>query len=227
LLESSFDAFVLGLGIINNPAVTYRLESFVVLLCNAWELLMKAKMMALTYDIDPQRMSIEHYKKSKKLPKETIKWIQKFQKGIETSKEELLNDRTNQFFIPINLNLAIVRNPKKADIILSSGKEADQKALIIKTPKVPDITHPNRQKGVIEKVNNELKGRVKFNQYDCRVIRKLYNVDNKQKWFYQSRIPGRSPQYSDEFVRWLIKRAQEDNNFFIKARERYKEQGNA
>ena len=44
LLESSIDAFILSLGIINNPSVTYRLESFIFLFCNAWELIIKAKL---------------------------------------------------------------------------------------------------------------------------------------------------------------------------------------
>jgi hypothetical protein len=316
LLNSSIDAFILAIGIINNPSVTYRLESFVVLLCNAWELLMKAKlyqnggkifypkkrnkpkksrslddclnqiftssidpikkniikiaelrnniihlvipfippnimglfqasilnfrdkigewfeisltdrinpgMMALMLDFDPKKFSFEHLKASRKLPSESIKWIQEFQNDIAISLKEFDAKKANQFFIPINLNLAIVRNLKKADIVLSSGKQADKQGLVMEVPKDPDKTHPNRQKELIIKVNEALQGDIKINSYDCKVIRKIYNVDERNEWFYQSKIPGRSPQYSDVFVNWLIMKAKKDANFFKRARKKIK-----
>jgi hypothetical protein len=43
LVENSIDSFVLSLETINRLSVKYRLESFCMLLCNAWELLMKAR----------------------------------------------------------------------------------------------------------------------------------------------------------------------------------------
>lgn len=45
LTESSIEAFILGLEIINKLSVAYRLESFIFLFCNAWELLLKAKLL--------------------------------------------------------------------------------------------------------------------------------------------------------------------------------------
>jgi len=45
LRESSIDAFILALEIINKLSISYRLESFVLLFCNAWELLLKAKLL--------------------------------------------------------------------------------------------------------------------------------------------------------------------------------------
>lgn len=44
LINSSIDAFVLALETINRPSVKYRMECFCFLFCNAWELLMKAKL---------------------------------------------------------------------------------------------------------------------------------------------------------------------------------------
>lgn len=315
LLESSIDAFVLSLGIINNPSISYRLESFVFLFCNAWELLMKAKlhqdrrkifyrkrknqprkslslddclnriftsdinpiksniikiaelrnnamhlvipfvppdilglfqagvlnytnklqewfnislsekitpgMMALIYDFKPDDLSLEHTIISKRLPAETIKWMKEFQQRINTTKLEL-KENLYQFHIPINLSLAIVRNPKKADIVLSAGREAPEQGVIVEVPKDPDKTHPHRQKEVIEKVNKELEGQIKINQYDILVIRKLFNVDKRPEWFYQSRIPGRSPQYSNAFINWLVTKAKKNKEFFKQARSKYK-----
>ncbi len=43
LLSSSIDAYVLALETINRLSVKYRIETFAFLICNSWELLMKAK----------------------------------------------------------------------------------------------------------------------------------------------------------------------------------------
>lgn len=45
LLERSVDAYVLSLEIINKISVKYRIEAFSYLICNAWELLLKAKIL--------------------------------------------------------------------------------------------------------------------------------------------------------------------------------------
>ena len=45
LLNSSIDAYVLALETINRLSVRYRTETFAYLICNAWELLLKAKIL--------------------------------------------------------------------------------------------------------------------------------------------------------------------------------------
>ncbi len=45
LLDKSLEAYVLSLETINRLTIQYRLESFCHLVCNAWELLLKAKML--------------------------------------------------------------------------------------------------------------------------------------------------------------------------------------
>lgn len=44
LLDKSIEAYVLSLETINRLTIQYRLETFCYLLCNAWELLLKAKL---------------------------------------------------------------------------------------------------------------------------------------------------------------------------------------
>src|ERR1035437_1667405 len=44
LLNKSVEAYVLSLETINRLSITYRVENFAYLICNAWELLMKAKL---------------------------------------------------------------------------------------------------------------------------------------------------------------------------------------
>lgn len=48
LLDKSIEAYVLSLENINRLSITYRVESFTYLICNAWELLLKARVIQLT-----------------------------------------------------------------------------------------------------------------------------------------------------------------------------------
>lgn len=45
LLDKSVDAYILALETINQLSIRYRVETFCYLLCNAWELLLKAKIL--------------------------------------------------------------------------------------------------------------------------------------------------------------------------------------
>ena len=51
LKEKSIEAFLLAIEVFNKPTIKYRLEGCVFSLCNAWELLLKAKMLQEGKDI--------------------------------------------------------------------------------------------------------------------------------------------------------------------------------
>ena len=44
LLEKSSEAFVLAIELYNRPSIKYRVEGFSFFICNAWELMLKAKL---------------------------------------------------------------------------------------------------------------------------------------------------------------------------------------
>ncbi len=48
LVDKSFEAFILGLEIYNKPTLKYRIEGFAFFVCNAWELMLKAKLITDT-----------------------------------------------------------------------------------------------------------------------------------------------------------------------------------
>ena len=52
LIEKSIEAYVLALETINRLTIRYRLETFCYLVCNAWELLLKAKIIDRENDSD-------------------------------------------------------------------------------------------------------------------------------------------------------------------------------
>ena len=45
LVDKSFEAYILALETINRFTIQYRLETFCYLICNAWESLLKAKIL--------------------------------------------------------------------------------------------------------------------------------------------------------------------------------------
>lgn len=44
LVEKSIEAFIMGLEIYNKPTIKYRIEGFSFFICNAWELMLKGKL---------------------------------------------------------------------------------------------------------------------------------------------------------------------------------------
>lgn len=44
LLEKSMESFLMAIEVYNKPTIHYRVEGFSLFICNAWELLLKARM---------------------------------------------------------------------------------------------------------------------------------------------------------------------------------------
>lgn len=314
LQARSIEAFLLSLEIINKITVSYRLESFTYLFCNAWELLLKAHllktgqnifykkkkgklrrslslrdcldkvftnlddavrlnierieelrdnathlfvpvvpadvlglfqagvinyakklkewtgadlatrvplgMMALVYDVDPSTHSLDSAIVRRNMTPEGIKWLRNFQQDIRSKAKSVEADVEQQFYIPINLRLAIVKNPSKADIVLGSGQGGTE-AMIVEVAKDPDKTHPYRQKDVLKEMVKRCSPTPTLNQYDFLCVRKVFKVENKREFYYKSKFAA--PQYSEAFIDWLIEQYQKDNAFFTKAKKKFRE----
>lgn len=67
LAEKSIEAYVLALETINRLSIHYRVETFCYLICNAWELLLKAKIL----DDEGKRTAI-YYKKQRGKPRRSL-----------------------------------------------------------------------------------------------------------------------------------------------------------
>jgi len=61
LLDKSQEAFILALEIYNKPTIKYRIEGFCLFFSNAWELLLKAKILE-----DEEKETAIYYKKTAK-----------------------------------------------------------------------------------------------------------------------------------------------------------------
>ncbi len=85
----------------------------------------------------------------------------------------------------------------------------------------PDSTHPHRQKELLELINQRSGGKRKINQYDILCIRKVYKLEGEPQYYYKTKFSP--PQYSDDFMNWLVKKYKENPLFFDKAREKCKD----
>lgn len=83
----------------------------------------------------------------------------------------------------------------------------------------PNSTHPLRQKNLLAVLHERFPD-ILFNSYDILSVRRVYNIDNQVNYFYKPMYG--SPQYSIDFVNWLIDNLFEDPEFFVKARQEYK-----
>lgn len=122
-------------------------------------------------------------------------WVDKF------GELEKMGERAT---IPINYTVALVKNPRKADIVLSSGKFGRKMgAIILEKYRDIDTTHPFRRKEVMEEVNKKLKG-IKISTYDFEAYCFVRGIkkNNKNDYFWKPRFG--SGQFSDKIIEEMI-----------------------
>ena len=107
-----------------------------------------------------------------------------------------------------------------------AGKLLDAKSVrIVDDPKHAigvidtDQTHPYRQKELIAAVRKKLPRTTTFNSYDVLTLKKVYKIEKRQEFSHQPKFG--SLQYSEQFVDWIVKKHQEDKDFFTKTRKAY------
>jgi hypothetical protein len=175
-------------------------------------------MMVLVYDFDPKQHSLDYARMKHRLPIGTIDWLTQFQQHI-LDEASSMGESSYKFHIPIKLQLALVNKPGKADIILTSGR-LGKRALLMTVLKEPDKTHPHRQKEVIQLVNQDFETQPKINSHDIRCINTIYRIKSKPEFYYKGKFGP--PQYSPQFIDWILKQATKKPNFFSVTREKYK-----
>lgn len=82
-----------------------------------------------------------------------------------------------------------------------------------------DVTHPYRQKELIEEVNRRLPEARAINGYEFLAVRRTNEID--PDFVHRPRFG--TNQYSEAFVDWLVAQIERDPGFIARARERYHE----
>ncbi|MDA2926792.1 putative DNA binding domain-containing protein [Acidobacteria bacterium AH-259-G07] len=82
-----------------------------------------------------------------------------------------------------------------------------------------DQTHPFRQKELIAAVRKKLPKKTRFNSFDVLALKRVYKIENRQEFSHQRKFG--SLQYSEQYADWIVKKCQEDEDFFTKTRKTY------
>ena len=82
----------------------------------------------------------------------------------------------------------------------------------------PDDTHPFRRKEVVAEVNSRLGGRATINPYDIQRVKETYAIDDGSHPDFYYKSKHAAPQYSHEFVNWVIQQFERSPTFFSEAR---------
>ncbi|MBV6482413.1 MAG: hypothetical protein DIKNOCCD_02156 [bacterium] len=175
-----------------------------------------AGMMIIAYNMRPDILEVTNLRK--KLSKEAAEFITQYSAEIQKEFDDL--KRPAEFSIGIEYKLAITKKTDEADIVLSNGPGGTP-AHVVEVPKDPSISHPFRQKEVIQTVNNAIPD-LTINQYDIQCVNNAHAIKKRSEFFYKGKVEGSPSQYSQSFVDWLLKQHQNDPSFFEKARKKVK-----
>jgi Schlafen, AlbA_2 len=81
---------------------------------------------------------------------------------------------------------------------------------------------PYRQKNLLAEVNKELGAEVKINGHDVQCVNREIDVLKKHPEFAYKPHTLASPQYSPDYVKWIVGQWRKDKDFFAKCREKHK-----
>ena len=84
-----------------------------------------------------------------------------------------------------------------------------------------DVSHPYRQKELVEEVNKRLPNHATINSHDILSVRRAHKIDVLTQPEFVHRPKFGNFQYSDAFIEWLMNQYGRDARFFSIARDRY------
>jgi len=134
----------------------------------------------------------------KRFNKEDLKsislWMEKFKE---------LEKLGNKATIPITYSVALTGNPKKADIVLSKGKEGVP-AVILEKYRDIDQTHPYRRKDAMVQILRRLKRKIEFTTYDFDAYCFVNGIKKSSKNNYYWKPKYYPGQYSQKLIDEIV-----------------------
>ena len=125
-----------------------------------------------------------------------LSWIRKYEELVKLG---------NNAALAVEYKISIVKNPKNADVVVSSGPTGAHGVTIVEKIRNPDDTHPYRQKEIIFEVQSRLSSGVKFSSYifQAYLFIKGYKHDNSNVYYFKLKHGG-AGQYSQRLVDELV-----------------------
>lgn len=311
MVFKSLEAFTYAIETFNKPTITYRVESFAYLICNAWELLLKAYWLetkgkhsiyypdnpdrtfsidyivkkTFTNENDPVRKNLEEIIKLRNLSthyiteeyevlyapffqscvlnyidkaddyfginiNELIKYpflsISTFEKVItpesfkrrygkelfnrymqrKESMDKLLETPNNKLALSIDINVALIKDPHKADVTMAISKNASNSVTVIKETRDVNKYYPFNQKRGIKALNDRLAKAgisVTMNQYSFQLICKYFNLYEDPSMCYHISIDAAPRKvFSNKMIDFMFAEISKDPHIISHLKERIK-----
>lgn len=128
-------------------------------------------------------------------------WIEKFDE---------LDKLGNKATISIKHTIAIVKNPKYAEFVISSGNSGKRKAVIIEKVKDPNITHLYNRKLAILEIRKRIPQKLYFTEYTFEAYTFVKGIKKTNNdYFWKGKYSG-SGQYSQKFIDEFIQAINKD-----------------
>lgn len=178
----------------------------------------------LTLSIRPEELSTDEIKGKYSAP---------MAKKLIHERDKILQDiQTNNstFAIPIQTTLAITKNKKKADILVSVVGDSGNDVRIVKEIKDPNSIYINTTSTVVKQVNRRLKAsnilltknrngelqKGRFTSHDFQLFAKFYDVKTNSKYCYYYKL-GNRYGYSTQLVDFLVSEIKKDPENIIQS----------
>lgn len=127
-----------------------------------------------------------------------------------------------KYCISVEYKLALVKNPKDADITLSAGPQGKFSGTVIEIPKDPSLTYPYRQIDCINQVKAKIAQGIVFNSYDFQAILHKDKIRGNNKYHYCYKAFG-SNSYSPELIDYIVNKINSNQNYLVDARAWFKQ----
>ena len=130
--------------------------------------------------------------------------------------------------IPINSTLALIKNPKKADIVLSQGPDGKELGYV-EVAKDHDRTHPflrgrdkTPREGTLLFVLSEMG--IPLTGYDITAINfsEKINENTRPEFVYKSKVARSSAQYSQAYIDFITNKISHNEDYVDKCKIKYK-----
>lgn len=168
---------------------------------------MTISLLPLSFGAQPD--PIEFLQKNKDKPSKN-KAVAQFLREISQATTELESQHidTSRFLTVFSYNLQSIKKISSADVIVGVKGSTDAEPLIIERRINPNISHPLRQKDILEKIGNQLSG-ITFTSFTLQAVVWKYDIKNKPRLYWKP-DKGGVIQYSLEMVAFLKKMSKKE-----------------
>jgi len=203
--QKGFGVIIYGLAqtsIINFRDLMYTIFNF--------DIASEMTISLLPLSFGPQPDPIEFMQQAKADPPKN-KAVAQYLREISEATGELEAQRvdTSRFLTVFTVSLKSIKKVSSADVVVAiKGIQDDSDPLIIEKRVDPNVSHPMRQKEVLETIGKELAG-MKFSPYTFQAIVWKYDIKTKPHMYWRSDT-GELTRYSAEIPAFLRRFTREE-----------------